>query len=239
MIFDFMTITGADDEVDLLFLDDMTTQFPHVEWGILLSEKRKGSPRYPSDKWLARLTDTFYTKFDTAFSAHLCGSMCDRLIIEGGETYISGELVEHAIPKLFSRLQLNSYPEMSDRTASVNSLASSVTELGIEIILPVPNDTVLENSRRTFLNNVAFLYDSSRGKGIVPAEWPTPDRDRYVGYAGGFTPDNIQEFLERARNAPTNQHFWIDLESGARTDDNLDYKKVEKILSISEGYVGV
>src|SRR4051812_39531430 len=101
MILDFVTITGADDNVDLLFLDDMTTKYPHVEWGILLSDSRKGQPRYPSDAWLARLTDTLYTKFDNNFSAHLCGSLCERLINEGAEIYKTGELIEHSVPKMF------------------------------------------------------------------------------------------------------------------------------------------
>lgn len=239
MIFDFVTITGADDDVDLLFLDDMTSRFPHVEWGILLSEKRKGTPRYPSDKWLATLTDTFYTKFDSSFSAHLCGSMCEKLIDSGGETYISGELVEHTVPKLFSRLQLNSYPEMSQHVASVNNLASYVSEHGIEIILPIPNETVLANSRRTFLNNVALLYDGSRGKGVIPSEWPQPEQNRYVGYAGGIGPDTIREILDRLCKGDSNQHFWLDLETGARTGDKFDYHKVETVLTIAEDYVGL
>jgi hypothetical protein len=35
------------------------------------------------------------------------------------------------------------------------------------------------------------------------------------------------------------QRFWIDMESGARTDNEFDLKLVEDILSICEPYVVV
>jgi len=238
MIFDFIAITGADDAVDLSFLDDMMSKYPHVEWGILFSDKRKGQPRYPSDAWLARLTDTFYTKFDTAFAAHLCGAMCDRLIEQGSEIYKTGELIEHSVPKLFSRLQLNSFPEHCDRTDKINMLASGLLSDGIEIILQVPNEKVEMACQRTFLENVSFLYDGSRGTGIAPSEWPEIRVPGYAGFAGGLSLDNLKVALDTLCARPGDGHFWLDLETGARTDDKFDMKKVERILRITEEYVG-
>ena len=238
MIFDFVTITGADDEVDLAFLDDMMSKYPHVEWGILLSQTRKGTPRYPSDLWLARLTDTFYTKFDRSFSAHLCGSMCERLINEGPEIYRTGELVEHSMPGFFTRLQLNSFPEMCDKTDRINAIASALRPGLIEIILPVPNEKVEMACQRTFLDNVSKLYDGSRGTGVEPSEWPQTDFPGYVGFAGGLDPDNIKRTLDVLCSRDDDRHFWLDLETGARTDDKFDTKKVEHILRITAEYVG-
>lgn len=238
MIFDFLTITGADDNVDLNFLDDMMSQYSHVEWGILFSDKRKGQPRYPSDAWLARLTDTFYTKFDNAFSAHLCGAISNRLIDEGAEIYKTGELIEHSIPAMFSRIQLNSFPERCSRSDLISSLSSGLYENGIDIILQIPDEKTLEACQRVFLDNVVFIHDASRGTGRATEIWPEAGVEGYVGFAGGLSLDNIRATLDQLCARPDSRHFWIDLESGARNDDVFDRKKVEKLLKITEEYIG-
>lgn len=237
MILDHITITGADDDTDFMFLDDMMAKYHHVEWGILFSKKRKGTPRYPSDAWIAKLTDKFYTKFDASFSAHICGSMCERLINEGAELYLTGELIEHSIPEMFKRLQLNAFPEMSHRTDLINSLASGLRVRDYGVILPVPNDTVWANCQCEFLDNIFFLMDSSRGTGKTRDNWRPIKRREGVGYAGGLNPDNIKAVVETLCSVPDHRRFWIDLETGARTDDKFDVKKVEQILKITEEYI--
>jgi phosphoribosylanthranilate isomerase len=234
MIFDFVTITGADDKVDQVFLDDMATQYPHVEWGILFSVTRAGTPRYPSQEWITSLVYDFYPKWDTSFSAHLCGAVCRRLIKDVDIAYLD----EHVGP-LFSRLQLNSFPEMTDLTTNVNALASRLRDK-VELVLPIPNQRVEDICKQPFLANVSFLYDGSRGLGVSPESWPETELplDAYVGFAGGITVDNVKQVLDTLCSRESNRHFWIDLESGARTDDQFDRKKVEKILKITEGYLG-
>jgi hypothetical protein len=231
MIFDFVTITGADDGVDLLFLDDMMSKYPHVEWGILFSVSRAGSSRYPSQDWITSLVYDFYPKWDTGFSAHLCGAVCRRLIKDVDITYF-----DEFVGPLFSRVQLNSFPEMTDLTPNVISLASKLREKA-SIILPIPNDAVLGNCQQIAADNVAYLHDRSRGTGFAPIEWPESDLPGYVGFAGGLTPDNIKAVLDILCSRPDKRHFWLDLETGARTDDKFDIKKVEKILRITEGYL--
>ena len=61
-----VTITGADDDVDPEALLALSREFPFVEWGILYSAKRVGTPRYPTTEWMARLPPV-----PKAF--HLCG----------------------------------------------------------------------------------------------------------------------------------------------------------------------
>lgn len=46
-----VTITGADDDVDPSALEDLSDEFPFVEWGILRSAKREG-PDYMRMKWM-------------------------------------------------------------------------------------------------------------------------------------------------------------------------------------------
>lgn len=234
MLFDFITITGADDNVELAFLEDISTQYPYVEWGILFSESRQGSPRYPSHEWITSLVYEFFPKWALSFSAHLCGSICERIIRD-----VDLKFLEEHIGPLFTRLQLNSFPELSEMAANVNALASAFRADGVEIVLPIPNDRVAAACRSTFLTNVSFLYDSSRGQGKSPDGWPaiTLENDAYVGFAGGINPDNIKEVLDTLCARPGDRHFWLDLESGARTDDQMDRKKVEQILKISETFL--
>ena len=53
------TITGADDLVDPDDLVVLSREYPFVEWAILISASRAGTPRYPSSAWLERLQNRF------------------------------------------------------------------------------------------------------------------------------------------------------------------------------------
>ena len=231
-----VTITGIDDQTEMSFIDDMTSRFGHVEWGVLLYDKKRGTPRYPSDSWLANLTGTFRHKYDTQFCAHICGTLCDRMITDGGETYLTGELIEFSDPRFFSRVQLNSYPDSQWDFTAINRLASNICPYA-DIILPIPNEVIRDRVRPIFLGNVNFLFDASRGRGVKPKEWPAADIEGYLGFAGGITPDNIREVLDPLCSRSENVEFWIDMESGVRTNDHLDPVKVEKMLTIAETYL--
>jgi hypothetical protein len=52
-----ITITGADDQVDPRELAMLSAEFPFVEWGILMSESRAGTSRYPGQTWMLHLDD--------------------------------------------------------------------------------------------------------------------------------------------------------------------------------------
>lgn len=234
MRLDCVTITGIDDGVDLSVIDDLSARFDFVEWGVLLSTDRKGTPRYPSDRWLAELTNTFFGKYDNSFAAHLCGSLCERFVETSGETYLTGELIEFSKPRFFSRIQINSYPRWTP--VQINALASRLLGYA-DLIVPIPTDDVLERAKQTFLENVEFLYDRSRGRGIVPIEWPRIEINGPVGFAGGISPDNVREALDTLTARPEDRFFWIDMESGVRIDDRFDPERVESVLTIAKDYL--
>lgn len=237
MILDRVTITGVDNTVEMSFIDEMTSSYSSVEWGVLLTNgTRKGGPRYPDDAWLAELTTTFKGKYDQNFAAHFCGDLCDELIGESGESYKSGVLVEHSEPYFFSRVQLNSFPDGKWMPWHVNSLAASLAK--VEIIVPLTSDHALFLARHPFHESVTFLYDDSRGRGIRPDEWPpiTHVNDRVIGFAGGINPNNIREVLDEFSTQDVDGWFWLDMETGVRTDDRFDYTKVEEILRVAMSY---
>ena len=53
-----------------------------------------------------------------------------------------------------------------------------------------------------------------------------------VGYAGGFNPENVADKLHYLLTNDEVGDFWIDMESGVRTDDWFDLDKVRRVLAI-------
>ena len=49
----------------------------------------------------------------------------------------------------------------------------------------------------------------------------------HLGFAGGIGPDNV---LDVIRDIGPRDPYWIDMESGVRTDDKLDLAKVRRVL---------
>ena len=232
-----VTITGIDDQVDLGWLDELTFAFPFVEWGVLLSDGRKGKPRYPTDEWVARLTDMFMPRYDNNFSAHLCGDLCDRLIGDAGQSYLRGELVPQSRPGFFSRIQLNSFADNPKwEFHHINLLASNL-DGNSEIIVPITDEQAMYRVRQAFHANVNFLHDPSRGQGVPTENWSNPHTEHFVGFAGGIGPHNVRDVIEMLNARDDDRWYWIDMETNVRTDDQLDPMKVEEILKIAASFV--
>jgi phosphoribosylanthranilate isomerase len=76
-------------------------------------------------------------------------------------------------------------------------------------------------------DTVDWLFD--RSGGLWP---PHPGGDRLVGYAGGIGPDNVADVLEQiGATGP----YWIDMESGVRTDDRFDLGKCRRVCEAVYG----
>lgn len=130
---DRVTITGADDSVDVSELSRLTDEFPFVEWGILFSQSKQGTKRYPSWEWIESLVEEkrrwLLTKEDRGamhwnkwrhdgppyparfmLSGHLCGQWV-RDIENEGKLSIRQALIEHkawgAGRRGWNRFQIN------------------------------------------------------------------------------------------------------------------------------------
>jgi hypothetical protein len=231
-----VTITGADDQVFPRDLVSLSETFPFVEWGILYSEKRMGQPRYPSARWLSDMPDV-------PMSLHLCGEAARSVL--GGSPFVlevllrAGGLLDRGVE--VARIQVNGYEPPSPGLVSVaagwetTTFILQVREPGL--LHPAAADALAAGPSYSHfpLDTTSILFDPSGGRGERPAAWPLPPEGVPMGYAGGITPDNVVETLESIGHiaAP----FWIDMESGVRTDDRFDLGKVRRVLELCAPYV--
>jgi phosphoribosylanthranilate isomerase len=237
MKIDKVTITGADDNVKHQDLRDIQTEFPFVEWGILFSESKEGTDRYPSKSWVHDMI-TYSPK---NISAHICGKYM-RDILVGDEDIFFNDMFAHAVWESFSRVQLNFNVKNSDINLLefFHILKTASTHYEIEKFLFQGN-----HNNKEFIKNVllpyshankliGILFDASGGNGVI-GEWQAP-YDLPCGYAGGLTPDNLEEELLKIEGVVGDKTIWIDAETGIRTDNKLDLDKVRKFLTIAKKY---
>ena len=214
-----LTITGADDSVRPFDLIELSARYPFVEWGILWSKKRQGTPRYPSDSWIDLLAWHASRAGERPnLSLHLCGAAAREVMCEGK---LDGLVQPFARSDAFQRAQFNGFDtESYEQQRNLYG----VHAFRIEPILQVREAKHLEAA--AFVAADVFgsvLYDPSGGRGKAPAEWPALP-DCKAGVAGGLRPGNVRStFLATAAS-------WVDIESGVRTDDQFDLAKVRAVL---------
>jgi hypothetical protein len=218
-----VTITGADDSVSPAALADFSSAYPFVEWGILLSTKRIGEPRYPSLSWRVRLGKL---RKIPPLSLHLCGQSARDIL--AGDTDLMGALGEE-----YARVQVNGWvPSPTFRHLVCHEAREFILQVrGDEFLQPAADEAAAITAEMDpqFVNGtVSALWDCSGGRGLEPFSWPRPPLGLRLGYAGGITPDNVRDVLGAI--GPVSHDFWIDMESGVRTDDRFDVAKVWRLL---------
>lgn len=222
-----VTITGADDRVAPSALVELSARFPWVEWGILFSPKRTGTPRYPTTEWVCSLErEAVTTKMHLA--AHFCG-VCTRETLAGDPKWLAGK-------ERFARVQLNGYVPPAPVLVEMAQLRLGAWP---EFILQVCDEASLQAAAHdaAALGPASALYDPSGGRGIEAFRWPRAPLGLRLGYAGGIKPSTVEEVLRDI--GPVDHEFWIDCESGVRTDDALDLDLVLAMLKKTAPFVVV
>jgi hypothetical protein len=217
-----VTLTGADDQTDVVKMYNLYKAFPFVEYGILVSQDSGDlRPRFPSTEWISELEPMYMQ-----LSMHLCGRWA-REIADGYRKLLSW--LPH--PHLFERFQLNIWRELmhmesfTDQERFMNALPDREHD-GREIILQVGmlNDHNIRLMR--FLTsrdkNVSVLVDASGGRGITPNEWPSNLPALRCGLAGGLGPpkERMRDLLSRMEDQVGDQTIWIDMETRVRDRDD-------------------
>ena len=222
-----VTFTGVDERTDLSRLAALQENYPFAEFGVLLSyDWQENGNRFPAPVFLNTLKD-----LRLKLSAHFCGLLA--VDIARGKLFKMSELL-NGCQKIFRRCQLNL------------KAGEMITELRKLQPIPFMREIIIQMHSpemcRRFLcgdrpKNASFLLDASGGNGIdTPIDIVTAP-GVHIGYAGGIGPDNVAEKLRTLLAYPSDESFWVDMETRVRTDDWLDLDKVEQVLKTCEGLV--
>lgn len=222
-----VSLTGADDHTSLSDLVQMTTDFPFVEWAVLYTPHREGVGRNPGKAW----REQFFEALAPHSAVHLCGTQAFEQLLAGR---ISPEILAA------KRMQLNINVRRDDFSqAQVLEVFMRALDLSPAIILQYhPRSAELVERFVSSLSaedaaRVHVLMDASGGTGRSPARWTRPEglHRSYVGFAGGLGVPNIRAALPEL--AALHRIYWVDMETGVRTDERFDTAKARAILEIA------
>jgi len=228
-----VTISGADDAVEPRELLALTKAYPFVEWGVLYSVSRQGTPRHPSEHWRAEFGDLRCDALeDVPLAIHMCGEAA-RATLAGHGRYC-------CLPT-GCRVQLNGYTTRNCEPDALRGMAERLefTAFILQCRALADLESAADDAG-AIGERGAVLFDVSGGTGLAPARWPTVPTGCRLGYAGGITPENVAGVLaELYRINEPRVDWWIDMESGVRTDDKFDVAKVERVLDAAAPFLGV
>ena len=204
----FVTFTGVDERTDIDGMKKLSALYP-IEWGILFSQTRQGKHnRYPP---LWKVMDVVFERPFLRLAAHWCGQHARDALTENTR-FNSEDIV------CFDRVQIN-HPH-----PNIEMAATFQRRMGTQCIIQVRGEEFPDAP-------VSCLFDRSGGRGEVPSSWPRHP-GWMAGYAGGITPENVSDVVKAI---DADGPYWIDMESGVRTDDWLD---LEKCRAVCEAVYG-
>ena len=214
-----ITFTGIGVETDLKVLKEIQDEYPLVEWGVLLSKNwQENGPRFFDPSQLNTLRWQGLN-----LSCHLCGSAARAVVSENWEPAFE---VTRGMFGLFQRCQVNISMEQPNGKTQYMRPPIDLNELIIQQKSAGAMNIFNAIKNRT---KMSVLLDASGGRGIDTPVKPLNIPGLKVGYAGGLNPDNVGEKLEYLLENVEGE-FWIDMESGVRTDDRFDIDKCVSVL---------
>ncbi len=219
-----ITFTGIDGKTDIGALLELQQQYPIAEFGVLVAKNwRENGNRYFNPSYLKALDGRRLN-----LSAHFCGSIARAAVRGDFEPFRDWA---RSFPFIFNRCQLN-IATSKDNPDSFK-LCCGDTLLFDEIILQQRSVDDCDLYVKSNTNeHVTMLLDASGGEGIDTSL--VAFAGKKIGYAGGINADNVAEKLTFLMENEMVGDFWIDMESGVRTDDWFDLDKVRRVLEICE-----
>ena len=222
-----ITFTGIDARTDIIRLQEIIEQYPIAEFGVLTSYHwQENGNRYPDPSMFQMLRN-----LTPHLSLHLCGKIAHDAAC--GLWPKVNDHVGYCMP-IFRRIQLN-IAERSDNPTHCYRAPFGHQEVIIQT-RNTESRSVYEHTLGFYSEHtrlISMLLDASGGRGIdTPIDvFPT---SRKIGYAGGLNPENIADKLSFLMENVKIGRFWIDMESGVRTNDWFDLDKVVRVLEICQ-----
>lgn len=203
----FITFTGVDRALLIPGMIELATKYP-IEWGVLLDPAQEDNMLFPEENVRRNLLSS-----PLRFSAHVCGKPAQD---------ISNGIAPELALKGFSRLQLN-HSKMGSSEKEISNAYSFCIRHGLRLALQCQGDFPQDT-------RADWLFDVSFGTGSKVTEWPVVHHVHpFCGLSGGLSPATIEESLTRFR---AQADYWIDMESGVRTDGSLDLEKCKQVCRL-------
>lgn len=224
-----ISITGADDLVNIDSLNSFVTAYPQLELAILYFPEKESHPRNPGKQWRNKFFSVIPKK-NTAI--HLCGQEVFETILsndfEHSEVFKELKKTERIQININARKDIFSHED-------IQKIYTVLLSHNFTLILQYHNrskDWILPYISEKKLDNVHILLDASLGKGVTPDIFEVPEQLRHldypIGFAGGLNPENISKVHTQVKSIGLNK-YWLDLESGVRTDNVFDLDKFQKL----------
>jgi hypothetical protein len=218
-------MVGIDENTDLdVALDLADRSLDHgvpIVFGALYSEGRAGKyPRYPSISLIGQFLQKMSPIRKT--SIHLCG-------MEAIASALSFDKKITSICDMANYIQLNlSLKDFNDQEKLARDIILFSEKSG-KIVILQENKSKEEFNHMVRLfstprSRLLFLHDTSLGSGNVIEHFPLSDE--MVGYSGGISQDNVVDIISKIDDK---QAYYLDMESGIRTNDVLDFDKCKEI----------
>lgn len=231
-----LSITGSDNEVNIKDLQSLALEYPQLELAILYLPEKENQARNPGKSW----RDEFFSLVPNSQTAiHLCGGSCFNTILnddfEDSELFIELKKTQriqmniNARKKIFNNFEI--YKIYSKLLKHNFTLILQYHERSQEWIIPY-----IENVEDKHKQNIHILLDSSLGKGVSPDNFSVPEELKTlnypIGFAGGLNPENISSYYHSIKNFDL-PAYWLDLESGSRTENKFDMLKAKELCKIT------
>jgi hypothetical protein len=205
----FIAFTGVDRPDLLPGMRRLSARYP-IEWGVLVDPEQEDKALFPT----APVRDALLEARDLRWAAHICGAAARAIVAD--------PLNAPLAPAGVQRAQVNHGFAGSD-AVQIAAARDYGRRLGVRTVLQCQGDFPGEPG-------VDWLFDVSFGTGVRPQRWPAPPSPGgpFGGYSGGVGPDTVTDILTRIA-APQGALYWIDMESGVRTDGAFDLAKCEAV----------
>jgi hypothetical protein len=199
---EFITFTGVDDAAYCKGMIELSAKYP-IEWGVLVDRDKKGVPLFPTNMHVDRIR-----KSGIRLCAHICGSLASDIAAgTGPDINLAG----------FARIQVN-YSRSGATPLAIRAVSEFANKHAVRAALQCREDNFpLEET------SVDWLYDVSFGEGIRPTSFPPiVSNHPFCGISGGLNSDNVLATLDEKLVVESAAKYWIDMESGVRTDGAFD-----------------
>lgn len=236
MVLKYITCSGANEHTDIDDLLALVKEYPIMEIGIQVSEKKITENPARFD-WITALHEkVIASKIAPNIALHVNGDwvrqFANRAIIPELDYFLT---LRNGLKDCFiKRLQVNFLIGNNYRIDFGRFCQAMTDHSARPIVLPY-NEQNAAFVHKLHSKSIKFecLYDSSHGEGILPQQLQAPVfKDCLQGYSGGFSADNVAEQLQKlSLVVKPKRAIYIDAEGKLKGNDgHLDLQKCKAYI---------